>query len=251
MERNLINYHPSLLDKNIYRVMPVHRLFELFESHELTLVQPNKWDDPFENLVLAGLIDGVFDKHPAGKVFRMNIYGQCWTTHRETDAMWRIYSSDKQGVKVRCTVRNLLSSIIQNNSEFDSEGTFLGKVEYLPQKTLLSILSSIDDIYGLEAARSLMYKRREFKHESEVRLVYTRAADEVKKLVINPQEVFDEIIFDPRMNEHIYESYSQSVLAKGFKGRVAKSTMYQLPIGLIKSPNKSSNADGDKAADGS
>lgn len=87
--------------------MPVHRLLEIFESRQLVLVEPNKWDDPFENLLLKGMLEGTSDKFPITKVFRTSIYGQCWTTHKETDAMWRIYSQDKNGVKVRCSVKNL------------------------------------------------------------------------------------------------------------------------------------------------
>ena len=209
--------------------MPVHRLFEIFESNKLTLVQPSKWDDPFENLLLNGPFEGAFDKYPEAKVFRTSIYGQCWTTHRETDAMWRIYSPDKQGVKVRCSIRNLLDSLVTLNDDWRREALFIGKVEYLPQKTLLSILSTMDEIYGAGAARSLLLKRREFKHEAEIRLISTRGKGEVENFAIDPFRVFDEIIFDPRMNTHIFESYSESIKGKGYKNRVARSVMYQLP----------------------
>lgn len=228
MKNNLVNFHLKDLDRYIYRIMPVHRLFEIFESNEITLVDPEKWDDPFENLVLKGFIDGVFDEYPAAKVIRNHIYGQCWTLHKETDAMWRIYSADKQGVKVRCTARNLLTSILENNTAFDKEGIYLGKVDYVPQKTLLTILQS-SGLFGADVARTLLLKRQEFKHEAEVRLIFTRASKEVKKLKIKPEDVFDEIVFDPRMNKHIYNSYAQSILSNGYSKRVAQSLMYQLP----------------------
>lgn len=234
MKEHLINIHHSDIDKYIYRVMPVHRLFEVFESDQITLVQPSKWDDPFENLLLKGLINGVFERYPVSKIFRNDIYGQCWTLHRETDAMWRIYSQDKQGVKVRCTIRNLLESILKLNSDFEPKALFLGKVEYLPQKTLLSVLSTIDGVYGEDAAKSLLYKRREFTHEAEVRLISTRGNGEVQKFRIDPHEVFNEIVFDPRMNKHIFKSYSESIKMQGYKKRVVQSVLYQLPKELGK-----------------
>lgn len=175
------------------------------------------------------MIDGVFDKYPETKVFRADIWGQCWTTHRETDAMWRIYSPDKQGVKVRCSIRNLLESLLELNQDHRRNGIFIGKVNYLPKKTLLSILRNIGGIYGKDAARSLLLKRREFKHEAEVRLISTIGAGEIQNFEIDPYKVFDEIIFDPRMNKHICESYKKSIKANGFKRRVAQSVMYQLP----------------------
>jgi len=229
MRNRLINIHQSDLDKKIYRVMPVHRLFELFESKRIALVQPSKWDDPFENLLLKGMIEGIFEKFPESTVFRNFIYGQCWTTHRETDAMWRIYSQDKSGVKIRCSIRNLLSSITEFNTDFRNDGIFIGKVDYLPQKTIFSRLSSITDIYGREAAKSLLLKRQEFKHEAEIRLICTKGSDEVQKFEIDPNEVIEEIVFDPRMNEYICNSYMDSIKNKGFSGRVAQSAMYRLP----------------------
>ncbi len=233
MKQNLINFHNSEVDRYIYRVMPVHRLFEIFHDNEIVLVNPIKWDDPFENLVLKDMIEGVFDNNPGAKViskiFRTDIFGQCWTFHKETDAMWRIYSPDKQGVKVRCKVRNLLSSILDNNIDFEKGGLFLGKVDYVPQKNLISLLKCTPDIYGADIAKTLLLKRREFKHEAEVRIISTKGSGDIKKLKIEPLKIFDEIIFDPRMNKHIYESYKKHIIASGYKKRVRQSLLYQLP----------------------
>lgn len=233
MKNNLIKYHISEIDRYIYRVMPVYRLFEIFEDYELALVEPKKWDDPYENMVLEGMIDGALSNNPGAKaileIFRSNIYGQCWTLNKETDAMWRIYSADKQGVKVRTTARKLLGSILERISDWEKEGIFIGKVDYLPQKTLLSLLENTNDIYGREIAQTLLLKRREFKHEREVRLILTKGGGEIRKLKFDPHEVFDEIIFDPRINEHLYESFKTSIKARGYKKRVKKSLMYQLP----------------------
>jgi len=229
LSQSVIHFSEKGLDTHIYRVMPAHRLFEIFESKQLTLVQPGKWDDPFENLILKGLISGILDRFPASKVFRNYIYGQCWTLQRESDAMWRIYSQDKNGVRVRCTIRTLLESIHHFNPDANLESIFIGKVEYLTQKDLISKLTSVEDIYGKEAAKSLLYKRMEFKHESEARLICTSGIGETQKLSIDPNKVFDEIVFDPRMNQHIYKAYSGLLSSQGFGNRVSKSVLYQLP----------------------
>ena len=229
LTQSVINFTDKDLDTQIYRVMPAHRLFEIFESKQLTLVQPGKWDDPFENLILKGLINGVLERFPASKVFRNDIFGQCWTLQRESDAMWRIYSQDKNGVRVRCTIRTILESIHQFNPDANFNSIFIGKVEYLTQKDLISKLMLVEDIYGREAAKSLLYKRLEFKHESEVRLICTSGVGENCKLSIDPHKVFDEIVFDPRMNQHIYKAYSELLISQGFAGRVSKSVLYQLP----------------------
>ena len=206
---NFINLKRSELDKPIYRVMPVYRLLECLEQKSLALVEPEKWDDPFENLLLKGFIKHSSTDAITNKIFRNSVYGQCWTYHRETDAMWRIYSPDKQGVKVKTTIRGLLDSLIYSSGDESSRACYIGKVQYLTQKDLVFKLSGISGMYGKNAAESLLYKRTEFKHEREVRLIYTMQSKDINiyKFNIEPNDLFNEIVFDPRMNKHIYEAY--------------------------------------------
>lgn len=228
MNNNYINFTKAELTKPIYRIMPVHRLLGSFEQNSMALVEPEKWDDPFENLLLKGFIQHSSPDAIASKLFRNSIYGQCWTFHRETDAMWRIYSPDKQGVKVKTTIEKLVSALISEGKE---SSCFIGKVGYLNQKELVSKLTGISGRYGRDAAESLLYKRNEFKHEREVRLIYTMASSDgyVHKFNIDPNQLFDEVVFDPRMNNHIFHAYKDAVHAKGFRKPIRQSVMYQLP----------------------
>ena len=52
------------LDKKIYRIFSIERFKQLICSQELVLVNPSKWDDPFENFFLKG--NAIDDK---GKLF--------------------------------------------------------------------------------------------------------------------------------------------------------------------------------------
>ena len=231
MRNNYINLTKAELSKPIYRIMPVHRLFESFENNNLTLVEPEKWDDPFENLLLKGLIDPLSLNAKISKITRNSIYGQCWTLHRETDAMWRIYSPDKQGVKVRTTMYKLLDSLLASSGTNQKSSCYIGKVNYLSQKELVNKLTGISGMYGEDAAKSLLYKRTEFKHEREVRLIYTMnsTTGNIHNFNIDPNDIFDEVVFDPRMNDHIYQAYNEAIKSKGYKKSVRKSVMYQLP----------------------
>lgn len=237
MKGNYINFTESDLSKPIYRIMPVHRLLGAFEQKVLALVEPEKWDDPFENLLLKGFIQHSSPDAIANTIFRNSIYGQCWTLHRETDAMWRIYSPDKQGVKVKTTIEKLITALITSSEEGKARACFIGKVDYLNQKDLVSKLTGITGMYGRHAAESLLYKRNEFKHEREVRLIYTMQSldGNIHKFKIEPNELFDEVVFDPRMNNHIFQAYKDAVYSKGFKNSVRQSVMYQLPKELKES----------------
>jgi hypothetical protein len=237
MISNYINITEKDLSKPIYRIMPIHRLLDAFEQKALALLEPEKWDDTFENLLLKGLIQHSSSDAIANEIIRNSIYGQCWTLHRETDAMWRIYSPDKQGVKVKTTIEKLIKALISSSEERKERSCFIGKVDYLNQKDLVSKLTGIAGMFGRDAAESLLYKRNEFKHEREVRLIYTMYSQDrnVHKFKIDPNVLFDEVVFDPRMNNHIFQAYKDAVYSKGFEKPIRQSVMYQLPKELNES----------------
>ena len=118
MNRKLSNYlEIANLDKPIYRIFPVNRFFEMIKEKKMAMVKPKLWDDPFENLLLSSrfqLDDGEIVNFESAN----SVYGQCWTEHRESDAMWRIYSPQKNGIRVSTTPRKLLSSLENHVGEF-------------------------------------------------------------------------------------------------------------------------------------
>lgn len=234
--QNYLNLKDEELDKPVYRIMPVNRLLQCLEEKQLVLVPPSKWDDPFENWLLSSKVK-FLSTGESGDMdgIRNQIYGQCWTQHRETDAMWRIYSSDTNGAKVKTTPRKLLEALKGGNAQFGDVSCFIGKVQYQTQTDLTSSLTSINvfDINGSGIAESLLYKRREFSHEKEVRLIYTEGNGPVYPFNIDPSDMFDEIVFDPRVDKHLFSAYKAAVVAMGFPGKVTQSTLYRPPQGLL------------------
>lgn len=228
--KDTLNIQEKDLDREIYRIMPIYRLLEIFDEKKLTLLKPEKWDDPFENLLLKGnaIIGGGSIELSS---LRESVYGQCWTLHKETDAMWRIYSSDKQGAKVKTTIRKLLNALQKASGSDAKKHCFIGKVEYLNQKRLVEKLNNINllEMPFEGAAQSLIYKRLEFKHEQEVRILYTNKSESVHSFKIDPLELFDEIVFDPRINKHLLEVYKDAFKKYEFKKSIRQSVMYQPP----------------------
>lgn len=230
---NYINLRKSELDKPVYRIMPVHRLLECFQKRELVLVPPAKWDDPFENMLLDSKI-----KLASGEIATMSsrdqIYGLCWTLYRETDAMWRIYSADKNGAKVKSTPRKLLRALQSSADSFRHISCFIGRVGYMSQKNLIKKLRDLDlfDSTGVGMAESLMYKRVEFKHEKEVRLVHAGGSSAVHAFQIEPEKLFDEVVLDPRMDLELFEAYKAALNSKGFTNPISQSSLYKPPKAL-------------------
>ena len=235
--QNAINLTDEELDKPIYRIMPVSRVKEILQNKQLTLVKPHKWDDPFENALLASafsMVDGTRVTFAA----KDSVYGQCWTLHRETDAMWRIYSHNKDGVRVTSTPRKLLEALSRTDP-LHAVRAFIGKVSYQSQKNLLARLGRINllDTSGIGVAESLLHKRNEFRHEAEVRLVYCGPDGECPNVVyqipIDSNALFDKMLFDPRTDSGQYKTDRADLKKLGYRGAIDKSGLYKPPSGLL------------------
>jgi len=244
MTDNLIFLTNADLDRPVYRIFSFQRLEEIFQERKLTLVKPKLWDDPFENFILNST-----GRLPDGREFQMgfrdNFYGQCWSLTKESDAMWRIYSPYKNGVKVKTTIRNLFTELFKvggqhqkMNGVFYNLSSFVGRVKYEEKKTLISMLNNeqlmsgkILDSSGKGQASTFFFKRVAFRHEKEVRLIYNSQNDnqfDTFKFEFNPIEVFDEIVFDPRMSETVYKEQKDKVIRWGFNKNIIQSGLYKL-----------------------
>ena len=225
-----------LIDKPIYRIFPIGRFIQLLTSKELTLVNPKKWDDPFENALLSSKF--MIGNSKATIAAKDSVYGQCWTLHRETDAMWRIYSQNKYSVRLMTTPRKLLEALKRHVGQYADVRCFIGKVQYKRKDALLEIFKKINLLStdGTGIAESLLYKRPEFSHEREVRLIYSGddngTASDIFSFKIEPNEIFDRILFDPRMDESLRKSYIVAIKKLGCDVETKRSVLYDAPKGL-------------------
>ena len=219
-------------DKALYRIIPFDSLLQMLNEKSNTLVQIKYWDDVYENFILKEecVMDGsVFPVKRMSNCF----YGQCWTRKESSDAMWRIYSSDRKSVRIKTRIGKLKSIIPQD----DIKGSFVfGKVDYFPQSKIENDLMSIgpvtEDQYLSLVFQSLFVKRNSFSHESEYRLVYFENSlinlPPIKTLSIDPLDFIETVYFDPRANDSYVERCTR-VLTEAFKfpkSRIRKSELY-------------------------
>ncbi|OYZ01878.1 MAG: hypothetical protein B7Y37_04590 [Sphingobacteriia bacterium 28-36-52] len=244
MKDNLVFLTESELDRPLYRIFSFQRLEEIFQENKLTLVKPRLWEDPFENFILNS-IGYLPDGREFQIGFRDNFYGQCWSLTKESDAMWRIYSPKKNGVKVKTTIRKLFTPLFQaggkhtkNNGIMYNLSSFVGKVKYANTKTLTTMLKDekrmsdrIFDQSGWGQASTFFFKRVAFQHEKEVRLIYNSQHDnqfDTFKFEIVPNDIFDEIVFDPRMNLSDYQEMRSKLLSWGYQNKIIQSGLYKI-----------------------
>lgn len=229
------------MDTRIYRIFPISRFIQVLTTQKLTLVKPKKWDDPFENALLSASF--VVGGEATSFAAKESVYGQCWTLHRETDAMWRIYSHGKDGVRVTTTPRKLLTALKMHVGKHADVRCFIGKVQYAKKSNLKGIFEKIDLMKtdGSGIAESLLYKRQEFAHEKEMRLIYngddTKCESDIFSFKIDANELFDRVLFDPRMDESLQDAYMDTLESLGCEVEVRRSTLYDPPENMqIKIP---------------
>lgn len=226
------------LNKAVYRIFSFSRLEEIFRENCLTLVKTQKWDDPFENFILNSR-GYTSNGEPFDIGFRDNFYGQCWSLTKESDAMWRIYSPNKDGVKIKTTIGKLIKNLYETSGEFRDISAFIGKVQYQSTDKLLTMLTDrermsgkILDSTGRGQASTFFFKRVAFKHENEIRLIYNSqqySNNELYKFRVNPFELIEEITFDPRSNKDFYDTAKMQLVNAGFQGKIIRSGLYEIP----------------------
>jgi hypothetical protein len=139
VSRNLINLTENDLSLPIYRIISVSRLENILTTNQLGLVRPKVWDDPFENWLLKSKFI-LKNGNEASVMSSQDFVGQCWTATEESDAMWRIYSPEKSGVKIKTTIGKLLNELlnqVEDENKFEIS-KFIGKVKYLSKEEIIA-----------------------------------------------------------------------------------------------------------------
>ena len=211
---------------SLFRYMSFPEFVSICINNELRFVHPTSWEDTFEGslLLLLGTPQG--DRDVVSKLYsnyfnkdvektlngymrlwsaKYGIYGRCWTTLDESDAMWRIYSYNKQSVQIETTATKLQSVIDENGTKYVYSSCIKSVAYDLNQNNVVD-----DSIRFLNDDKELftpyLHKRKAYKHEEEYRgLLYLNplgnrtgmlilsAADKIKKMNLSDEDNINEI----------------------------------------------------------
>jgi hypothetical protein len=243
-EENYLNFRKLNLDLKLYRYVRLSTLYEILDSHHNQLSHPALWGDPFENLTLNGKAqyrDGSIRSFEQ----RDHVYAQCWTLEQRSDAMWRIYCPADQnsnfcGVRIRSSLHLLANSLAGSAGVDAKECVFVGKVCYLTDKALDRMAHSLfaKGVTPVAIARSLLLKRTAFRHEREVRLIYSvqtvkKAEDRRFRYRIDPEKFITQIMVAPRRSAAEAEDLKQIIRSRTAGNiEVKRSLLYKKPQGL-------------------
>lgn len=234
---NFLNLKEHELDKPVYRIMSEAYVFSLFSCQQNVLSQVHNWKDKFENFQLR--LGGILDDKSFEYGFKLDFVGQCWTRHSLSEAMWGIYANDpnKRYLRIRSTPRKLLAALVAAHSEMPSDTCFVGGVEYKKERYLKARLEAEGqfDISPIRIAKSLLFKRRAFKHESEVRLIYFGDAKSfdgkgLYRYTVDPHDMITQIMADPNRDRRKWKADRMAIkVATGFCGEIKRSKIYDPP----------------------
>ncbi|MCX7174862.1 MAG: DUF2971 domain-containing protein [Proteobacteria bacterium] len=241
-DHNYIDITETMRSRPIYRIMSIDRLLELFDHRQNVLVKPKNWQDPFENFILRSRV-----RLKTGQLAQFSyhdqFYGQCWTLQSASDAMWRIYSPDRNAIRIRSTIRTVAESLSKSLGDYAQIQAFIGKVQYLSNKRLSEFASNwfpgTPKLGAKISAQTLLVKRPAFKHEREIRLLYfqhdpANTIGDLHWYSVNPHEFIDQIMIDPRMSEAEAVALKERIQRRtGFRGRILRSLLYAPPPDLI------------------
>jgi hypothetical protein len=149
-------------------------------------------------------------------------------------------------VRISTTPRKLLNSLSSTLYDVKHYSSYIEKVEYFSTPKLKEYVNkNVDkwvyfDIDGRGLANSLLFKRKAFKHENEVRLIYNSKFkgyknSDIFKYRINPLELIDDIVFDPRIEYAEFKRHKKNLEEFRFDKRIVKSILYHIPDFKIKS----------------
>lgn len=231
----------------VYRIMPLRHFLSTLKRGKLYLPRVSKWDDPYELF----LFKQQFVKSSGMSVDTMSeayrIYGQCWTTARDSDALWRIYSPDRMSVRIKTTVQN----IEQLTEKSMGNGLLVksGKVDYKNQNEINAYVKSLTgtSVTNTVLQDSLFIKRSSFEHEKEYRIIawmadfdennnYTPSSPEYIEIPF-PDDFIQEVYLDPRLSQDEVAMLKPALaLRLGGSCPVSQSTLYKFKQQTIQIP---------------
>jgi hypothetical protein len=162
--------HSHLLQPNdnnayIWRFIDLPNFLDLITTSTLYFCRGDKFADPYEGMMPDEYVDSVRrGGSNIGSVqkqirmfdyYRAEFYMNCWhMSPHESAAMWKLYAGTDAGIALKSTYSRL-----QRAFEHRSERYFLGLANY-----------DSSTVFGpTNAFKFIMWKRKAFEHEKEVR----------------------------------------------------------------------------------
>ncbi len=155
-------------------------------------------DIPVDNLRRMAVEFAEYDKE--------DVFVSCWhESDYESEAMWKLYSSEKTGISVKTNWASLVDSLIEIDRELNTDEIILGRVQYVSAESELADKGSRDNAY--------LIKRKSFEHEREVRGIIRRdvksRSEEKERTSTSRLGVYCAVDLDVLVQEVVVDPYAE------------------------------------------
>lgn len=165
--------------------MDFFKFLDIIDKQQLFFPSADQLEDPFEGSYPKASVTFIkeniekffsreyLDKHKISRdntikamrtttrLFRSCVHISCWhMSDDESDAFWKLYCSNNEGIAIQTTISSLISSLEKENQD-----VFIGKVKYI------DYLRESIPLKGSDFLKPFLYKRISFQHEREVRAI--------------------------------------------------------------------------------
>ena len=232
---------PESKNLKVWRYMSLAKFIWLLKEKKLFLSRLDELGDPYEGshtvktierlqewLKRRGIPDRWTDLSADYRWNRAHTVVCCWHVNDyESEAMWRLYSNQGNGVAIQSTYGDLVKSI-ENEHE-----VYIGCIQYIDYSNDMFPSANIYD--------PAMHKRVAFSHEREVRLVLNQimASEPSKGAETGPQTTINwdpdvwvqKIYIDPYAPGYFFDAVNTVIgsLAPNLLPRVEWSRMREPP----------------------
>jgi len=218
----------------IWRYINLAKLLDLLRTSELYFSRADNLNDPFEgSWPLAGIkrrqeryVDSEKTFQWLSQGYLSGSYVSCWhISPHESAAMWNLYLNASEGVAIRSTCGRLIEAV-----ELSPEVVYLAEVRYINYGT-----EDFEEILQDNSLTPLVYKRRSFEHEKELRAIACRAfsADNPKlgiKVTVNISKLVEAVFVSPDAPSWFNPIIEDVVRRFGFSFPVHQSDLARSPV---------------------
>ncbi len=257
------NYIPVATDAVLWRYMDLEKFESLLTKKALFFCRSDKFSDPFEGSIpkkeaafrmtwqklRAKEFKEPFNEKTALKAvnslslshirLKRCTVVNCWhINNNESDAMWRLYLKDNEGVAIQTLTYKLTESLSNV-----AESIGLSKVRYLDYENDTWYHETNYPHNNYNFIVPFIHKRKEFVHESELRLfriLYDAEHDneywdkqEYSKGIfveVDINKLVDKIVFPPTADDQVVNKIVQLAEKHGFKFQFLHSKLKDSPI---------------------
>ena len=155
IDANTINLD---LDAPLYRIMQFERLCDVLSKRELSMVHPQRWDDPYEVFLMRSYGTTSEGEKVEFEPIKDSLYGLCFSLNPECDGLWRSFSNQsctnctqekwsirhgKQPitVKIKTTGRKLMDAFYDISVRFHSLSFWIGMVDYCNAEQMSNVIN--------------------------------------------------------------------------------------------------------------